>query len=83
MPRDDPRHGPMDENIRATANRIAGVLGGAFPPDYGFALLIFGLDGSEGRMNYISNARREDMIAALHELLARFEGRYDDKGGSA
>ena len=46
---------------------------------YGFALLIFGTGKSDGRMNYISNSNREDMLAALHELLARFEGRYDDK----
>lgn len=28
-----------------------------------------------GRVNYISNGERDDMVAMLRELLARFEGR--------
>jgi hypothetical protein len=31
-----------------------------------------------GRVNYISNGERQDVIATLRELLARFEGRYVD-----
>lgn len=73
MPRLDPRHGPIDEGVRATANEIAGLISRVLPPEYGFALLIFGMGESDGRMNYISNAERPTMIAALHELLARFE----------
>jgi hypothetical protein len=40
-------------------------------------VLIFD-QGKGGRMNYISNSRREDMIAALRELLTNFE---NDPGG--
>ena len=40
----------------------------------GYALLMFRM-GEPGRMNYISNAQREDMIVALKELVANFEGR--------
>lgn len=29
----------------------------------------------DGRVNYISNGHRDDMVAMLRELLARFEGR--------
>ena len=79
----DPRHGPMDDEVREVSNRIGALIGSVLPPEYGFALLVFGMGESKGRMNYISNARREDMIASLHELLARFEGRFDDKGGHA
>jgi len=41
----------------------------------GFALLIFDLE-APGRMNYASNGCREDMLCALKELIARFEGRH-------
>jgi len=73
----------MDEEIRKVANHIGGAIGSALPPGYGFALLVFGLGETAGRMNYISNADREDMLAALKELVARFEGRYSDEAGHA
>lgn len=81
MGRHDPRHDPMDEEIRRVANDIGARIGSALPPNYGFALLIFGTGESEGRMNYISNADRDEMVAALKELIARFEGRYTEEEG--
>lgn len=45
----------------------------------GFALLVFPLgecnDPSKARTDYVSNARREDMLSALKEVIARWEGR--------
>jgi hypothetical protein len=50
----------------------------------GFMLLVFdfGEPKDNSRMNYISNAERADMLVALRELLANFEGRMmpDAKG---
>ena len=41
----------------------------------GFVLLMFPFDGPEGqRVNYVSNAERADIVAALKEIVARFEG---------
>ncbi|WP_235890534.1 hypothetical protein [Martelella alba] len=54
--------------------RLPGVKRGV-----GFVLLVaeFGkIDG--GRVNYISNGSREDMVAMLREYLARLEGRAAD-----
>jgi hypothetical protein len=82
MDRNDPRHGPLDEAIRAKAQNIGRLIGMSLPGDYGFALLVFGLGDKPGRMNYISNANREDMLTAMKELIARFEGRYEE-GGTA
>ncbi|HEV7371248.1 hypothetical protein [Arenibaculum sp.] len=52
---------------------------------YGFALLVFpfGAADSEGehRMNYISNARREEMLVAMKEFIAAHEGRTHDAPG--
>lgn len=45
----------------------------------GVALLFFPFGGPEGgRVNYISNGRRENMIVAMKEWLARAEGRVID-----
>lgn len=46
---------------------------------YGFALLMFGLEGNESsRMNYIANVERKDMLAAMKEFIARNEGTYHE-----
>ncbi len=52
-------------------NAIAEVLSEALEGQ-GFALLVFDF-GDKGRMNYISNARREDMIVAMKEFISRNE----------
>ena len=45
----------------------------------GFVLLVAEFGRIEdGRVNYISNGEREDMIAMLREYLARVEGRYHE-----
>lgn len=38
-------------------------------PGWGFALIVFKFDDACGMSNYISNARREDMISALEVQL--------------
>lgn len=47
------------------------------PREHGFVLLMFGFGegGKDKTMNYISNADRETVIAALKELVANLEGR--------
>lgn len=45
----------------------------------GFVLLAFPFNAERGaRTNYVSNAQREDIIVALKEIVARFEGRAAD-----
>lgn len=69
-------HGPIERPLREVMNDIGHMIGSAVKQkgEYGFVLLVFGFGTRKGRMNYISNARREDMIVALKELVARFEG---------
>ena len=61
--------------------KIARVLDAAFngderPRRIGFALLVFEFGKTEGgRVNYVSNADRDDMLVAVREWLARAEGR--------
>jgi hypothetical protein len=73
---------PIETVLVRLMNDIGHIIGGALKEKagegYGFALLMFGLAGDEkGRMNYISSANREDMLAAMKEFIARAEGRYE------
>jgi hypothetical protein len=56
-----------------------GLNGSARPKRVAFVVLTanFG-DFEGGRVNYVSNAERADIIVMLKELLARWEGRYDE-----
>ncbi|MGF6641869.1 hypothetical protein [Paraburkholderia sp. MM6662-R1] len=60
---------PIEDNHRALMNALAHALREVLAP-YGFALLVFDFNRIEGgRMNYISNANREDMMKALREFV--------------
>jgi hypothetical protein len=73
---------PIQPAYAEMMRRIAGAIDEGFngktgPKKVGFVLLTaeFGkIDG--GRVNYISNGERDDMIAMMKEWIARAEGRY-------
>ena len=45
-------------------------------PETGVLLLLYPLNAPAGaRTNYISNCKRSDMLVAMKEVVARFEGR--------
>jgi hypothetical protein len=77
-------HGPIVPKFKVFMNELAKTLddllnGKKRPKENGFVLLIFPFGGEKGnRVNYISNARREYMIVAMKEWLARAEGRAHD-----
>lgn len=48
----------------------------------GFVLLTFPFgEVRDGRVNYVCNGDRQEVAIALRELLARWEGRYQEPGG--
>jgi hypothetical protein len=56
-------------------NQVARFLDHAFK-GFGFTLMVFDLNAiSGGRMNYVSNANRADMVTAMKEFIANSEGR--------
>ncbi len=72
---------PVEQKFRGFMQRLAstvdGMLRKKFKRKIGFTILLFELNEfSGGRVNYISNADRADMIAAMKEWIARQEGRY-------
>jgi hypothetical protein len=78
-------HGPVEEKFRVQMQALGKGIDMILNPDgtktTGFVVLMFEL-GTKGRMNYISNADRDDMLTALKELVARFEGRYSEPGNA-
>lgn len=77
---------PIDPLYHATMNALAATLdlalnGDVRPKPIAFCVLmaeVGKMDG--GRVNYISNAERADMIKMITELLARLEGKYVEGG---
>lgn len=71
----------IEEDYIEDMNRVTTLLDRWFnlpgePKQVGFALLVFKFgDVKAGRMNYISNADRADMLSALAEMRAQLEGR--------
>lgn len=74
---------PIEPDFVDQMNRIAAALDRAFNgPDrhgtdrgVGFVLMVFPMNGHEGRCNFISNgAQRADLVALFKEMIARFEG---------
>ncbi len=63
--------------MNAIAQALDELLNGdARPKLFGFCLLVFPFgEAPEGRINYICNAERSDMIASMKEFIARNEGR--------
>lgn len=73
-------HGPIEQEyldkMNAMAKSIDDFLNGVERPrKVGFALLVFEFGNFDGgRVNYISNALRAEMLAAMKEFIARAEG---------
>jgi hypothetical protein len=78
-------HGPIDPEYKVKMNQLAKAIDEFWNGKHtgaerkiGFCILMFPFGANEpskDRINYISNAERSDMITALKELIARFEGR--------
>ncbi len=63
--------GPKDENARSRMQVIAQLVDEQLPRDWGFFVLVFPFNGQEGRTNYVSNAQRNDCIAAMKDWIKR------------
>lgn len=62
--------------MQSLAKGIDQILNGnVSPKKNGFVILVFPFDQVESsRTNYVSNCDRKDIVAALKEVTARFEG---------
>lgn len=72
-------HEAIEPAVAAQMKGVGNAIGEALEgTGYGFALLVFPFGDSDGRMNYISNSNREDMLVAMKEFIASHEGRFAD-----
>lgn len=69
-----------EEFLRNLSGAIEDILMEATGEKQGFTILIFPFNPEKGkdRVNYISNANREDMIGVLRSTLLRWETGSDD-----
>lgn len=75
-------HGQMNALARKIDEFFNGRRKPGRSPRVGFILLTAEFGKIEdGRVNYISNGNRPDMLAMLREYLARAEGRYAEPEG--
>ena len=79
-------HGPIPAEQRKFHNDLARsideILNGKPPRQKVIAFVLLTANfGSidHGRVNYISNGARAEIVAMLNELLARFEGRHAEE----
>lgn len=87
MPKHTIGDGPVQpeyvEQMTAVARGIDDAFNGsARPKKVGFILLVFPFDDHDGRANYMSNAKREDVVIMLKEQIARFEGQPEISGNA-
>ena len=72
LPPDDRHRG--DELMRAAMDGLQAIF-----PECAVVLLVTPFDAPVGgRVNYISNGKREDIVTLMREVIARFEGRAHD-----
>lgn len=79
---------PIEEAYREKMNILGRFLDeflngrGTKPEDkkVGFCLMVFPFEGFDGRCNYISTAKRDDVRILLKEQLKRFEGQPEIVG---
>lgn len=57
-----------DAFVRGQMQDIAQHVKASIPNGWGFAVIVFPMDGEAGRLNYVSNAKREPLC----KLLANF-----------
>lgn len=69
-----------EQLLQALAGDLDAIFNGNDgPKETGFAVFVFKFgETAGGKVNYVSNASRADMMVAVKEWIARHEGRYAD-----
>lgn len=68
---DVPPQGVKDENTRERMQHIARLVDEELPHGWGFVVMAFPFGDAEGRMNYVSNASREDIQKVMVEWMKK------------
>jgi hypothetical protein len=62
-----------EEQLRTQLTEIGHLIGDHMPENSGFILMFFQTNTPQGRMEYISNCDRKDVIRALKEFIIKTE----------
>jgi hypothetical protein len=57
-----------DQQVRDKMQTLAQLVDKALPVGWGFVVLAFPF-GADGRMNYVANAKRPDVVRAMYEFI--------------
>ena len=68
-PQENPAEGQRDANTRERLRQIGELINEELPQGWGYFLCAFPFNDGEGRCNYIANAKREDVITMLTNML--------------
>lgn len=60
-----------EENAREKLQELARAIDEELPQNWGFFLMVFPFGEEPGRMNYISNGKRQDVVRLMKEFLAK------------
>lgn len=66
-----------DQEVRAKMQALAKLVDAQLPVGWGFVVLCFSF-GADGRMNYVANAKREDVVRAMYEFIAATKAQWAD-----
>jgi hypothetical protein len=64
-----------DAKVRADLQKLARLVDSQLPYGWGFVVLAFPF-GAGGRMNYIANAERVDVVRAMYEFIEASKGQW-------
>jgi hypothetical protein len=64
-----------DSKVRADMQRLGKFVDAQLPFGWGFIVMVFPF-GSDGRINYISNADRADVVRVLYEFIETTKNRW-------
>jgi hypothetical protein len=68
-----PPEGNKDANTREVMKKIARIIDEELPQGWGFFILTFPFGAAPGRMNYVANAKREDVLRLMKEFITKTE----------
>jgi hypothetical protein len=65
-----------DQCTRGKMQGLARFIDGELPSNWGFVIMAFPFGDSLGRMNYVSNGNRDDVVAAMKEFIKKTEAQW-------
>jgi len=71
MKSDVPPENAKDDNARESMQAIGSSVYELLPTGWGFFVLCFQFGDAPGRMNFVSNANRENVLAVMKEFLLK------------